>query len=558
MIVALTAYPLSRDYRQSLELALGAIPAYLTLAELRRLTPLAMLRTLRSIRAEVVLPMEDANSRAIIPVVGILAALSRTRRIEVVGPDLGRESFSRAHALVWMIRGAGASVAGFLVALLCRVELKRLARLPRTSVSATEGPVAYLKTNLWFGVKAGGSVGHIAGVVNAMVRRGIEVVFFSAEPPTMVDPAVQLQRIEPPAVFGLPAELNNYRFHRIFFRKALRFLRSRRIGFVYQRLSIANYTGVVLSRRLGVPLVIEYNGSEAWVAKNWGRPLRFHRLAVAAEDVCLRHAQTIVTISEVLRDELISRGVEPERIVTYPNCVDPAVFDPARFPEREIHRLREGYGIPADATVVTFVGTFGQWHGVEVFALAIRRLVDHAPELLEKHNVRFLLVGDGLRRAEVGELLGAEPYRGVVVMSGLVPQDQAPLHLAASDILVSPHVKNADGSRFFGSPTKLFEYMAMGKPIAASDLDQIGAVLHGSPRVSDIGAGEPDSSSGTAVLTEPGNADDLARAIRLLVENREWASRLGRQARELALRKYTWDQHVEAIFAGIEGRADTQ
>ena len=48
---------------------------------------------------------------------------------------------------------------------------------------------------------------------------------------------------------------------------------------------------------------------------------------------------------------------------------------------------------------------------------------------------------------------------------------------ATSDVLVSPHVANADGTPFFGSPTKIFEYMGLGKPIVASDLNQIGEVI---------------------------------------------------------------------------------
>ena len=84
-----------------------------------------------------------------------------------------------------------------------------------------------------------------------------------------------------------------------------------------------------------------------------------------------------------------------------------------------------------------------------------------------------------LSRPKVREILGAGGGAPFVTLAGIRPQTETPRTLAASDILLSPHVPNPDGTPFFGSPTKLFEYMAMAKPIVASDLDQVGWVLKG-------------------------------------------------------------------------------
>jgi glycosyltransferase involved in cell wall biosynthesis len=104
---------------------------------------------------------------------------------------------------------------------------------------------------------------------------------------------------------------------------------------------------------------------------------------------------------------------------------------------------------------------------------------------------------------------------------------------------VAPHVRNPDGSPFFGSPTKLFEYMAMGRAIVASRLDQIGEVLDGDQ---------------VAVLVEPGDPGALADALASLLDDPDRRCRLASAARDAAVRHHTWRAHTERIVAALEAR----
>lgn len=552
---ALVGYPLSSDYRSRLEVLLGAVPEYLSVAEMRRRSFGTLVRTMWSMAGGTMLiPLEDSNSLALLPVLEILAAGSAARRIQIIHPDLRREDVSRSRAVFHLGRMLGASVASLRSARSCRRGLKRLLDSARINVALPEetGNVLYLKTNLWFGVKAGGSVGHIAGVVNGLIDHGFGVTFAAAEEPVMLKPEARFLPVKPPRVFGLPSELNYYRFQEMFTDQVSSNIALQKPDFIYQRLSVANYAGVILSRRYRIPLILEYNGSEAWIAKNWGNPLRYHDLAVMAEDVSLRHAHLVVTISRVLHDELVERGVSPDRIVVYPNCVDPEIFDPERYSREELLELRRKYGIASDAKIVTFIGTFGQWHGAEVLARAICRLAESDAGWLERQKVHFMLVGDGLKMPEVRNQIEGGPAESFVTLTGLVEQHKAPMYLAASDVLVSPHVPNMDGSRFFGSPTKLFEYMAMGKGIVASELEQIGEVLSPGLRIAEDNQDDDREKEAVAVLTTPGDVDELIKGIRLLVDRSDLAGSLGQNARRKVLGHYTWWHHVDSILRTLQ------
>lgn len=555
MDLILTNYPLSRDFQERLTSIAAPEVLRLTVGELRQRPFGQMVKYMRSLKVKrLLLPVEDDNGSALLPVLKLLASVIPAQAVYLVQSDLHLQKVSRFETAVALLRLVSASIASRVATKRARREIASLLGEERITVGQATGRcVMYLNANLWFGVKAGGSVGHISGVVNALSQNEYAVDFVSCGGRLLVNEAARYTQLNPPAFFGLPWELNYYRFHFDVVEQAKKLFVEHQFDFIYQRLSIANYSGVVLSRRLGIPLVLEYNGSEAWIARNWGRPLREQVLAEQIEEANLRHAHLVVTISDVLRDELLERGVKPERIVTYPNCIDPKMFDPSRFSVQDIAKLRNRHGICGDSIVVTFVGTFGQWHGIEVLAQAIRQLIDEHLDWMEAKKVHFLLVGDGLKMPEVQKILGDHVNGPFVTLAGLVPQHEAPLYLAASDILSSPHVSNADGTKFFGSPTKLFEYMAMGKAIVASDLDQIGDVLANSLKSTSLPLDNDFEADKLplALLCQPGSAEQHAEGIRFLVDHQTWRLQLGRNARHEALARYTWGHHVQAILARL-------
>lgn len=397
----------------------------------------------------------------------------------------------------------------------------------------TRSPI-YLRTDLLWGLRSGGSVGHIAGVVNNLGACCGPPVFVSTDAIPTVSPTVETHLVPPPLRFRDFSELPALWYVEPFARAAEQCLANRRPSFVYQRYSLGNFSGVTLASRWRVPFVLEYNGSEIWIARNWGRPLKYEALTERIELLNLRAAALVVVVSRAIRDELAGRGIDADKILVNPNGVDPERYSPAVDGNATRARLRL-----AGTTVVGFIGTFGRWHGAEVLVEAFGALLARQPEL--RQSTRLLMIGEGNTLPHVRALIERLALQEHCVLTGTVPQEQGPEHLAACDILAAPHVPNPDGTPFFGSPTKLFEYMAMGKGIVASDLDQIGEVLR---------------HDETAWLVHPGDAGALAAGLRTLIDDPALRERLGRAARARAAAHHTWAEHTRRIVAKLQERCD--
>jgi glycosyltransferase involved in cell wall biosynthesis len=379
-------------------------------------------------------------------------------------------------------------------------------------------------------VRAGGSVGHIAGVVNELHQFAASPVVVTTDEIATVDRTVEQHLVAPCEAFWNYKELPTFVLNDTLERQTRRALRGRLPAFIYQRYSLNNFTGVRMARELGVPLLIEYNGSEIWMSRHWGRPLRYEALSERIELVNLRAADLVVVVSRAMRDEIVARGIDRGRVLVNPNGVDTDRYRP----DVDGSAVRTQYGL-RDATVIGFIGTFGPWHGAEALAHAYVKLL--RIDAASAKTTRLLMIGAGARLPDVQRILADGQAIENTAFTGLVPQEQGAGYLAACDVLVSPHVPNPDGTPFFGSPTKLFEYMAMGKGIVASKLDQIGEVLE---------------DGKTALLVPPGDIDSLTAAIARLANDPTLRECLGANARRAVIERHTWREHTRRTIEQLK------
>jgi glycosyltransferase involved in cell wall biosynthesis len=379
--------------------------------------------------------------------------------------------------------------------------------------------IAYLRSTPSAGTLAGGAATHINGFVRGATELGAEVTVISNDRIAGLN-ETKLVLVDPEPI-GTTRAAFDLRNNLIFSDGALREIERSPVDLIYQRYGRFTWAGVEASLRTGLPLFLEYNGSEVWIGKHWDMsgmiPLleRFERLNLDA-------ANRIFVVSDVERRNLLRAGIADEKIVVNPNGVDTEKFRPGIGGAT----VRRELGVAEDETLAGFVGTFGPWHGVLTLAEAVTLLPTDS-------GVRFLLVGAGRFREEVERIIRAAGKERQVIFTGHVEHERVPALLDACDILLSPHVPLEDGSDFFGSPTKLFEYMAMGKGIVASRLGQIGEVL---------------ADEESALLTEPADAPQLAAAILRLSSSRETRERLGAAARYAAIARHTWKHNARRVL----------
>lgn len=410
--------------------------------------------------------------------------------------------------------------------------------------------IFYLRTDLCDQkLVAGGSVSHTLGVIEGMLQKNYEVIVATSVMAEQLEklPLKNLKEL------SFPKKVERFKWKircivsSLFFTlQSMKLIKNERsIDYIYQRYAILNFTGVLVSKLKKVPLILEYNGSEVWIDTFWAKKkiVKLLWLTRFVEWINIRYAHYIVVVSQPLKNELIARGVKGTKILVNPNGVNSNLFNPALLVSERSH-LRHQLGIDS-FFVFGFIGTFSKWHGIEAMAEMIPSIVKQRPQS------HFLLLGDGPLLPYLQNQLRQLIDEKKVTCTGLVAQAEAKKYLAACDAFLSPTQPNADGTPFFGSPTKLFEYLSMERPILASDLEQVAEIVSPAFKMDDLDS-ELEVTDQIGIVVPPTDNFAFVRAAcRLIDLDNKNRARMGLNARTKAIQEYEWQKHVEKIFAYV-------
>lgn len=403
-------------------------------------------------------------------------------------------------------------------------------RLVHASNHGEKAVLAIWVTNPLLGV--GGSVTHISGILKGFRSAGLRIGLVAAEKPPEQLRAVldDLEVVSPlPARARLTSDVQGVLLNRAVSRSGRLLANRLRPSFVYQRHRSFLLAGASVAKTCGAPLVLEWNGSAVWSrAARWAERLPIERpfdpLLASNERSIVRSADLVVAVSAPAAAAAIAAGSQIERTVVVPNAVDfDRVVACTKGPERtERSRPRIGW-----------IGSFGPWHGAEVLIRALS---------VVPAEVELLMIGDGSSRTACQSLAEQLGVSARVEWAGALPHCDALQLLFRCDLLASPHTP-LPGQEFFGSPTKIFEYMALGRPIVASALGQIAEVLE---------------DGRTARLVPPGDVQALANAVVELLKREDRGAALGRAAQSEARRRHTWEHRAEDVLNALQRDVTTR
>jgi glycosyltransferase involved in cell wall biosynthesis len=237
-----------------------------------------------------------------------------------------------------------------------------------------------------------------------------------------------------------------------------------------------------------------------------------------------RGATKVLAITQALKDELVERGVDEDKIVLVPNGVDTERFTP--LPRDE--ELAAQLGV-AGKTVIGYVGTIVDYEGLDLLLETAARLKR------SREDFHMLIIGDGAKLEELQATAAAQGLDDVVTFTGRIPHEEVERYYSIIDVTPFPRLPLPVCEMV--SPLKPFEAMAMGKAVIASDVAALAEIV---------------TPGRNGLLHVKGSAESLTEQVEHLLDDPELRARLGVQARDWVVAERDWKQLASTVARTYE------
>ena len=287
------------------------------------------------------------------------------------------------------------------------------------------------------------------------------------------------------------------------------------IDVFHQRYYPAGISVSKMSREYKIPFVLELPTIRTSELEMLGmRKAKKH--AEKYEEFIFNSAHKILFLSEKIREYVLSKGVDDEKVEITHVGVDTNRFNP----DVDGSAIRKRFDLTGP--VVLFLGCYVPWQGVRDLPEIVRYTVGKNKE------IKFLFVGDGPLRNEIEtkiKVLGLENH---VIFTGRVDYDDVPKCMAVSDVCISPLPKG-----YITFPIKIFEYMASGKPIIVTGEGEVNRILE---------------NRKNALLIKPEDLEGFADGIIECVQNKELSNKISENALKEVRERYTWNAKARRLI----------
>jgi glycosyltransferase involved in cell wall biosynthesis len=253
------------------------------------------------------------------------------------------------------------------------------------------------------------------------------------------------------------------------------------------------------------------------------------KLYIAIEKAAGKRTDAFITVADTMTEKAKAAGIGVDAPYTtaYSAIEEDAYLTPP--PQSEIDAFRKQYGIPNDAVVFVKVARLFELKGHEF-------VIESARRLAEKHdNCYWLFVGDGLLMEQLQNQIQFAGLEGRFKFTGLLPPEQIPLTIHASDILIHCSLRE-------GLSRVLPQAMLCGKPVVSFDIDGAKEVVN----------------ENTGFLVEPENIDQLTDACEKLLVNSDLRHQLGQNGKIAVTEQFAPETMVNTIETVYQNLMDNR